>query len=107
MPEGAHVFVELRSACIVPRYGEGYKHAVIAEKLNLKPNTVRKTCTRIEKATGSTNLLDLLQHCSTCFRSGRPSKIESGSPEADRIRTMVKKKKYQLPKEVAQWVLQE
>jgi hypothetical protein len=44
MPEGAHVFVELRSACIVPRYGEGYKHAVIAEKLNLKPNTVRKTC---------------------------------------------------------------
>lgn len=105
MPKGPQLTTEIRTACIVLRYSVGKQHAEIAEELNLKPATVRATCTRIQKATGSTNLLDLLQHCGVCRRSGRPLKIKPGSPEANRIRAAVKANKYQIPEEVAQWVL--
>lgn len=107
MPKGPQLTTEMRTACIVLRYSVGRQHAAIAEELNLKPATVRATCTRIQKATGSTNLLELLQHCGTCQRSGRPLKVKPGSPEANRIRAAVKANKYQVPEEVAQWVLQQ
>jgi len=81
------------------------KHADIATELNLKVGTVRNTCTRIEKATGSTNLTELLQHCQTGSRSGRPLKVQPGSTKANEVRTAAKKYKNQKPREVAQRTL--
>jgi hypothetical protein len=107
MPSNAQLSVEIRTAIIVMRYYRKKKHKEIAEELNLKPGTVRMTCQRIAKATGSTNLLDLLQHCGHGIHSGRPLKVKPGSEEANEIRTAVKKHKYQFPEEVASWVLQQ
>lgn len=105
MPKGPHLSPEVRAACVVMHFHGEMQYVRIAEKLNLKPGTVRNTCARIRKVAGSTNLLDLLQHCGTCPRSGRPLKIAPGSEEANKIRSAVKEYKYQFPKEVAQWVL--
>lgn len=102
MPKGPHIPSEVRAACVVLRFHVGKGPTQIARELNLKPGTVRNTCMRISRAAGSTNLLDLLQHCGTCPRSGRPSKITPNSEEANNIRSAVTKYKHQPPKDIAQ-----
>jgi hypothetical protein len=71
MPGGPDLSIEVRTACVVLR-STGMQHAEIARRLELKPGTVRTTCTRVQKKAGSTNLLELLKHCGTRPRTGRP-----------------------------------
>lgn len=72
IPKGPRLTTELRVACVVLRFQGGMQHTAIAEELKLKPSIVRNTCSRVQEAAGSTELLELLKHCGTRPRSGRP-----------------------------------
>jgi hypothetical protein len=94
MPGGPDLSVEVRTACVVLR-STGMQHAEIARRLELKPGTVRTTCTRVQKKAGSTKLLDLLQHCGTLPRTGRPP--APGAKPTKKRRAALKKQKSVVP----------
>lgn len=72
MVRGSELDVAVRASIVSLRFGAGLGPALIAEKLNLDAGTVRTTCFRIKKAANSEDLLELLKHCRTKSRSGRP-----------------------------------
>jgi hypothetical protein len=73
MARGSELDVAIRASIVSMRFGAGMEAKAIAEKLNLEPGTVRTTCHRIKKAAGSEDLVEMLKHCRTKSRSGRPS----------------------------------
>ena len=73
MVRGSELDVAVRASIVSLRFGAGLKSVEIAEKLNLDPGTVRTTCHRMKRAAKSEDLLELLKHCRTKKRSGRPS----------------------------------
>jgi DNA-binding CsgD family transcriptional regulator len=73
MARGSELDVAIRASIVSMRFGAGMEAKAIAEKLNLEPGTVRTTCHRIKKAAGSEDLVEILKHCRTKSRSGRPS----------------------------------
>lgn len=73
MVRGSELDVAIRASIVSMRFGAGMEAKLIAEKLNLDAGTVRGTCHRIKKAANSEDLLELLKHCRTKSRSGRPS----------------------------------
>jgi hypothetical protein len=73
MVRGSELDVAVRASIVSMRFGAGMEAKLIAEKLNLDAGTVRGTCHRIKKAANSEDLLELLKHCRTKSRSGRPS----------------------------------
>jgi hypothetical protein len=95
MPGGPDLSIEVRTACVVLRYATGMQHAEIARRLELKPGTVRTTCTRVQKKAGSTNLLELLKHCGTLPRTGRPP--APGAKPTKKRRAALKKQKAVVP----------
>jgi hypothetical protein len=95
MPGGPDLSVEVRTACVVLRYASGMQHAEIARRLDLKPGTVRTTCTRVQKKAGSTDLLELLKHCGTLPRTGRPP--APGAKPTKKRRAALKKQKAVVP----------
>jgi hypothetical protein len=88
MGHGVDISLGLRSACIVMRYHTRMTTASIAKELRLKETTVRGICFRAERATGSSNLLDLLEYHASFVRKPRspgwPSKAKAGSTAADK-----------------------
>lgn len=73
MVRGSELDVAVRASIVSMRFGAGMEAKAIAAKLNLDAGTVRGTCHRIKKAANSEDLLELLKHCRTKSRSGRPS----------------------------------
>lgn len=73
MARGSELDVAVRASIVSMRFGAGMEPMVIAAKLNIDPGTVRTTCFRLKKAAGSEDLPELLKHCRTKSRSGRPS----------------------------------
>ena len=73
MVRGSELDVAVRASIVSMRFGAGMEPMAIAAKLNIDPGTVRTTCFRIKKAAGCEDLPELLKHCRTKSRSGRPS----------------------------------
>lgn len=73
MARGSELDVAVRASIVSMRFGAGMEPMLIAAKLNIDPGTVRTTCFRLKKAAGSEDLPELLKHCRTKSRSGRPS----------------------------------
>jgi hypothetical protein len=73
MARGSELDVAIRASIVSMRFGAGMEAKTIAEKLDLEPGTVRTTCHRIKRAAGSEDLVEMLKHCRTKSRSGRPS----------------------------------
>jgi predicted transcriptional regulator len=89
MGHGVDISRGLRSACIVMRYHTRMTIPSIANELRLKEATVKDICYRAEKATGSNNLLKLLEYHAGAVRkpAGGPrqlSKARTGSIAADK-----------------------
>jgi hypothetical protein len=84
---GADISRGIRAACIVMRYHTGMKFPSIANELGLEETTVKGICRRARIATGSSNLLDLLEYHASSVRKpaspGWPSKAQAGSTVAD------------------------
>lgn len=89
MPKGPQLTTEMRVACIVMRYQAKMQHEEIARELNLNPSSVRNTCSRAQKSAGSTELLELLKHCRTQPRSGRPPRKQPRTRKANKIKPAV------------------
>lgn len=89
MPKGPQLTTEMRVACIVMRYQAKMQHEDIARELNLNPSSVRNTCSRAQKLAGSTELLELLKHCRTQPRSGRPPRKQPRTRKANKIKPAV------------------
>lgn len=70
---GSELDPAVRAAIVSLRFGAGLEPQAIGALLKLESGTVRTTAHRIKKAAGSTDLLELLKHCRTKSRSGRPS----------------------------------
>jgi hypothetical protein len=85
MARGSELDVAIRASIVSMRFGAGMEAKAIAEKLNLEPGTVRTTCHRIKKAAGSEDLVDMLKHCRTKSRSGRPSMKSIAAAATDKV----------------------
>ena len=73
MVRGSELDIAVRASIVSLRFGAGLKSVEIASMLNIDPGTVRTTCYRMKRAAKSEDLLELLKHCRTKKRSGRPS----------------------------------
>jgi DNA-binding CsgD family transcriptional regulator len=73
MTRGSELDIAVRASIVSLRFGAGLKAVDIAAILNIDPGTVRTTCHRMKSAANSEDLLELLKHCRTKKRSGRPS----------------------------------
>jgi len=73
MVRGSELDIAVRASIVSLRFGAGLKSVEIASMLNIDPGTVRTTCHRMKRAANSEDLLELLKHCRTKKRSGRPS----------------------------------
>lgn len=73
MVRGSELDIAVRASIVALRFGAGLKSVEIASILNIDPGTVRTTCYRMKRAAKSEDLLELLKHCRTKKRSGRPS----------------------------------
>jgi len=73
MTRGSELDIAVRASIVSLRFGAGLKSVEIAEMLKIDPGTVRTTCHRMKRAANSEDLLELLKHCRTKKRSGRPS----------------------------------
>ena len=83
MVRGSELDIAVRASIVSLRFGAGLKSVEIASMLNIDPGTVRTTCYRMKRAAKSEDLLELLKHCRTKKRSGRPSvKNAAAAPAA-------------------------
>lgn len=73
MVRGSELDIAVRASIVSLRFGAGLKSVEIASMLHIDPGTVRTTCHRMKRAANSEDLLELLKHCRTKKRSGRPS----------------------------------
>ena len=81
MVRGSELDIAVRASIVSLRFGAGLKSVEIASMLNIDPGTVRTTCHRMKRAANSEDLLELLKHCRTKKRSGRPS-TKNAAPAA-------------------------
>ena len=87
MARGSELDVAVRASIVSMRFGAGMEPMLIAAKLNIDPGTVRTTCFRIKRAAGSEDLPELLSHCRTKARSGRPSVKNAVAASAEETTT--------------------
>jgi DNA-binding CsgD family transcriptional regulator len=82
MVRGSELDIAVRASIVSLRFGAGLKSVEIASMLNIDPGTVRTTCYRMKRAAKSEDLLELLKHCRTKKRSGRPSMKNAAADSA-------------------------
>lgn len=105
MARGSELDVAVRASIVSMRFGAGMEPMAIAAKLNIDAGTVRTTCFRIKKAAGCEDLPELLKHCRTKSRSGRPStKNAAGTTttSADALPTIASEEASQPPEAEAE-----
>jgi hypothetical protein len=85
MTRGSELDIAVRASIVSLRFGAGLKSVEIAEMLKIEPGTVRTTCHRMKRAAKTEDLLELLKHCRTKKRSGRPSMKNAAAVTATKI----------------------
>jgi len=84
MARGSELDIAVRASIVSLRFGAGLKSVEIASLLGIDPGTVRTTCHRMKRAANSEDLLELLKHCRTKKRSGRPSVKNAAAVAVDK-----------------------